>query len=192
MQFLKGFLKDILQRPKGVGFGDGSYIPKPYVISGGHKIRVGRNVSIGTNFSAMAVTNYANVEYEPSIEIGDDVYIGNYAYLTAIDRICIGDGCVLSEYVYITDEQHGLTPVGSPIMARPLESKGPVILGPKCFVGFRAAILSGVVLGEGCVVGANSTVTKSFPGFSMIAGSPAKLLKIYSHETCKWVDPETK
>jgi acetyltransferase-like isoleucine patch superfamily enzyme len=39
-------------------------------------------------------------------------------------------------------------------------------------------ILPGVKLGEGCVVAANSVVTKSFEDFSIIGGVPAKLLKV--------------
>ncbi len=69
---------------------------------------------------------------------------------------------MLSEQVYITDLSHGLQPDRGPIMKQPLESKGPVRIGPRCFLGYRTAIMPGVTLGESCVVGANSVVTRSF------------------------------
>jgi acetyltransferase-like isoleucine patch superfamily enzyme len=47
-------------------------------------------------------------------------------------------------------------------------------------------------LGDHCVVGANSTVTRSFPSYSMIGGSPARLLKRYSHSLEQWVAPDEK
>ena len=160
---------------------------RPWTVTGNPHIRIGSRSSILANAYIQAITHYAGVSYTPSIEIGNDVYIGRHAYFTAIDRISIGDGCVLSEHVYITDETHGHDPHAGLIMHQPLVSKGPVLLGPGCFVGFRVAILPGVTLGEHCVVGANSTVTRSFPAYSMIGGSPAKLLKRFSHEAGTWI-----
>jgi lipopolysaccharide O-acetyltransferase len=72
-------------------------------------------------------------------------------------------------------------------MQQALISKGPVTIGRRCFLGFRVAVMPGVTLGEHCVVGANSTVTRSFPAYSMIGGSPARLLKTYSLETHQWM-----
>ena len=93
----------------------------------------------------------------------------------------------LSEYVYITDNAHGLHPERGPIMKQPLESKGPVHIGRNCFLGFRVSIMPGVTLGEHCVVGANSVVTRSFPAYSMVAGMPAKLIKVFDHSKKGWI-----
>ena len=103
-----------------------------------------------------------------------------------MDEITIGDGCVLSEHVYITDLMHGLHPDQGLIMQQPLQSKGPVRIGSGCFLGYRAAIMPGVTLGDHCVVGANSVVTKSFPAYSMLVGSPARLVRSYNRKTAKW------
>jgi len=113
--------------------------------------------------------------------------IGHYSFFTPAREISIGDGCVLSGHVYISDENHGFDPKAGPILKQPLESKGPVRIGNNCFLGYRVAILPGVTLGEHCVVGANSTVTRSFPAYCMLAGSPAQVIKRYSHELGEWV-----
>jgi len=52
--------------------------------------------------------------------------------------------------------------------------------------------MSGVTLGEHCVVGANSVVTRSFPAGSMVAGCPAKLVKAFSPEAGDWVSVHPK
>lgn len=50
-------------------------------------------------------------------------------------------------------------------------------IGANCFIGGRALILPGVEIGDGCVVGAGSVVTKSVPAGSLVAGNPARVLR---------------
>ncbi len=166
--------------------GRGSSMRRPYTLLFPEFFSVGKDTNIHANAYITPLKEYAGVKYRPEIRIGNGVYIGRYAYFVAIDSIVIEDGCVLSEYVYITDNAHGLHPDRGPIMKQPLESKGPVHIGRNCFLGFRVSVMPGVTLGEHCVVGANSVVTRSFPAYSMIAGVPAKAIKIYNKETRTW------
>jgi acetyltransferase-like isoleucine patch superfamily enzyme len=57
-------------------------------------------------------------------------------------------------------------------------SKGKIIIGHDCWLGIGVTVLSGVEIGNGCVVAAGSVVTKSFPSYSIIGGSPAKLIRV--------------
>jgi acetyltransferase-like isoleucine patch superfamily enzyme len=57
-------------------------------------------------------------------------------------------------------------------------SKGKIIIGHDCWIGIGVTILSGVEIGNGCVVAAGAVVTKSFPSYSIIGGSPAKLIRM--------------
>jgi acetyltransferase-like isoleucine patch superfamily enzyme len=50
-------------------------------------------------------------------------------------------------------------------------------IGRNCFIGGRSLILPGVEIGDGCVVGAGSVVTKSVPPGSIVAGNPARILR---------------
>lgn len=183
---LRSLAKRILYRPGGVRYGQDAFIHRPCVIHGASCISLGDRSIILRDGYLSALEAYGGMRYRPRIVIGNDVYVGRHAYLTAINEISIGDGCVLSEHVYVTDLMHGLHPERGPIMQQPLESKGPVRIGPRCFLGYRAAIMPGVSLGEHCLVGANSVVTRSFGAFSMLAGVPARLIKTYSPETKQW------
>lgn len=50
-------------------------------------------------------------------------------------------------------------------------------IGQNCFIGGRSLILPGVEIGDHCVVGAGSVVTKSVPPHSLVAGNPARILR---------------
>jgi acetyltransferase-like isoleucine patch superfamily enzyme len=180
----------LLQRPWGLQrLGKRSVVKRPRKLIGRKSIQIGDDTYILSKSLILAVSRYAGKMYHSSVRIGNGVYIGGHVYLTAMQEISIGDGCVLSEHVYITDLNHSFDPTRGPIMSQDLVTKGAVRIGANCFLGYRSAVMPGVTLGEWCIVGANSVVTRSFPAYSMIAGAPAQLIKVYSHELGKWVDP---
>lgn len=186
-RMVRRVVRYLFNRPWGVKMGAGSYILRPYTLLYRDSLFVGAQTGIHSNAYITPLKKYGRFTYTPNITIGNRVYIGRYVYVVAIDAVTIEDGCVLAEQVYITDNSHGLYPERGPIMEQPLETKGPVRIGRECFIGYRASIMPGVVLGEHCIVGANSVVTRSFPPFSMVVGCPARLIKRYCHENRKWI-----
>jgi len=175
-------------RPRGMRvIGAGSYLERPWKIEHPALVEVGSNSVIRAHAWLSAIPSSAGRQYNPKLRIGSNVYIGHHAVITCIDQVEIGDGCVLSEQVYIADSFHGLDPQDGPIMKRTLGSNGPVKLGRGTFLGLRASVLSGVTLGEHCIVGAHSVVTKSFPAYTMVAGIPARPIKTYNHERREWI-----
>ena len=57
------------------------------------------------------------------------------------------------------------------------ESKGDIVVGDDVWIGFGAAILSGVHIGQGAVIGAGAVVTKDVPPYCVVGGNPAKTIR---------------
>jgi acetyltransferase-like isoleucine patch superfamily enzyme len=187
VQFLKEAFRSLYYHPHGMKMGKSSIIDRPRWILNPHRIEIGEKTSILRHSRLEVYVRHAGGHANGHIIIGNDVYIGCYAMICALDSITIGDGCVLSDRVFIEDCSHGTDPDGPPIMERPLESKGPIKIGNRCFIGIGSAILSGVTLGDNCIVGSLSVVTKSFPAYSMVAGSPARLIKRFDPLSKQWI-----
>lgn len=183
----KNIVKAKLYRPRGIIMGADSLILRPHWLHNHQQIEIGARTTIG-RFSVLNPLIGQNAQqYRGSIRIGSDVYIGGFCQIHAMGSLAIGDGAVLSEHVYLSDTAHGLNPLKGPIMAQPIESKGPVTIGRNVFIGYGAAVLPGVTLGDHCIVGARSVVTRSFPAYTMVAGSPARRVKIFDVATEQWI-----
>lgn len=57
-------------------------------------------------------------------------------------------------------------------------SKGDIEIGNDVWIGESANIMSGIRIGNGAVIAANSVVTKDVPAYTVVAGNPAKIIKI--------------
>ncbi|MGV0985821.1 MAG: acyltransferase [Limnohabitans sp.] len=189
-KILKRIVKSLLYRPRGVVMKSNSWVLRPRWIHNPDRIHIGRDCFIGRFSVFHPLAKYENQICHGHIEIGHDVYIGGYAQIHCMGRLEIGDGCVLSEHVYISDIAHGLNPNNGLIMQQELESKGPVRIGRNVFLGFGSSVLPGVTLGDHCIVGTRTVVTRSFPAYSMVAGMPARLIKVFDHATQSWVEPK--
>jgi acetyltransferase-like isoleucine patch superfamily enzyme len=53
----------------------------------------------------------------------------------------------------------------------------PVRIGARCFVGVSAMVLPGVTIGDDCIIGAGSIVTKDIPSGSVAVGNPARVIR---------------
>ena len=188
-QRIKQLAKRLLFRPRGLRMGEGSVFRRPWNIKNPARIVTGLRARIGRHVVFNALNNYEGVPQDGRIVLGDDVYIGGYTQIHAMHLVDIGNGSVLSEHVYISDIAHGLDPRAGLIMKQQLESKGPVHIGRDVFIGYGCSILPGVSLGDHCIVGTRSIVTRSFPAYSMIGGAPARLLKVFDHNRGTWVSP---
>lgn len=151
---------------------------------GGNKnIHIGFNTIIQSHCILGCWTRYAGQVYTPQIIIGDDCNIGEHTHISAIDKIEIGNGLLTGQYVYIGDNSHGglsWEEATTPPILRKLHSKGNVKIGRNVWIGDKAAILSGVTIGDNVIIGANSVVTHDVPSNTIAGGIPARIIKTLS------------
>ena len=109
------------------------------------------------------------------IRIGQGTFLNIGVMVAATDLVEIGDHCMFANGCFVTDSNHRFDDPDKPITWQGFTSKGPTRVGDNVWCGANVVITSGVTVGERCVIGANSVVTRDLPPFSIAAGSPARV-----------------
>ena len=129
-----------------------------------------------------------NVVFDPfgvysfeTISIGDDVYIGPGAVLSASESsIDIGNKVMFGPNVTIMGGDHNTSVIGKymyDIKEKRPEDDLPVVISDDVWLGTGCTILKGVTIGEGAIVAAGALVVKDVPPYTIVGGVPAKVLK---------------
>lgn len=157
-----------------------SHIGMNVSIWGGNKIEIGNHTGILDNCMIEAWTVKGFESKHIQIKIGDRCSIGEYCHLTSVNKIEIGNNVLTGRFVLISDNDHGTTDLEDLYKSpfdREIVSKGPVIIHDNVWIGDKVSILSGVEIGEGSVIAANSVVTNNVPAYCVVGGIPAKIIK---------------
>jgi acetyltransferase-like isoleucine patch superfamily enzyme len=120
---------------------------------------------------------WLNVPPGGRLRIGQGTYLNRGVFVAAYSRVDIGEFCMFSNGCFITDADHRFD---DPVLAVPEQGyrvKGPTIIGDNVWCGVNVAIMGGVSIGQRCVIGANSVVTRDLEPFSVAAGSPARVIR---------------
>ncbi len=132
---------------------------------------------IGKNTVIMPKVRWYNGN---NIIIGNNVFINIYTYLDDKNIIKIGNNVWIGCYVKIITADH--------IKENMEEIDKPVFIGDFCWIGANVLILPGVKIGNNCIIGAGSVVTKDIPDNSIAVGNPAKVIKkrniSFPYKTC--------
>lgn len=144
-----------------------------------HSVRIGRDCTI---------RGAIRCEVGGVVDIGDTAYVGDSATISAQTKIEIGELTLLAHGVHIFDndthpsdpaerEAHFKSILGL-VEEQPQQiGAKPVRIGRSCWVGFNAAIMKGVGIGDESIVAAHSVVVDNIPPRSLAAGNPARIVK---------------
>ncbi len=109
--------------------------------------------------------------------IGDNSYIGCNAVLGAgRGGIRIGNGVLIAQSVNMHAEMHNFADPERSIRSQGIAYQG-IVVEDDVWIGSRATILDGVVIGRGAVVGAGAVVSRAVPPLAVVAGVPARILR---------------
>jgi acetyltransferase-like isoleucine patch superfamily enzyme len=87
------------------------------------------------------------------------------------------------------DFDHGVVEVERPIRQQGIY-KRDVRVGSNVWIGYGACVLRGVSVGDNAIVGTNSVVTKDVPANAVVAGIPARIIRMRdAPEQLRWPDP---
>ena len=120
------------------------------------------------------VISFATLFSQPDTEIGHGVYIGPQCN---IGKSKIGDHCLFGSGVHILSgkRQHDFSDIDTPIQQQG-GSYLSVEIGEDTWIGNNAVVMANI--GKKCVIGAGSVVTNDVADYSVVAGNPAKVVKM--------------
>lgn len=143
-------------------------------------------IELGAGVRLSARTTWSgarNALETPRITVGAGTYVGHRVVLRAGLSLRIGERCFLASNVFVSgDPGHPLDPVARRTEAAPVSELGTIHIGDDVWIAEGAAVLGTVRIGDGAVVAARAVVTHDVPAGALVAGAPARLIRMVREE----------
>lgn len=158
-------------------FGSHSILAKPTLLVLPRHIHIGDNVVIRPGVRLEIVRDATGKS--PMLCIGNNTGIEQNVHIVCHHRVVIGNDVSITANCAIVDTTHPFDDIRSSVKVGSLIKNDDafVEIGDGTFLGFGSIVLPNVRIGKGCVIGANSVVTRDIPDYSVAAGAPARILR---------------
>jgi acetyltransferase-like isoleucine patch superfamily enzyme len=133
------------------------------------RITIGRRCQIHTG--AMLAT------YGGTIELGDDVSLNPYCVIYGHGGLKIGSGTRIATHTVIIPANHVIDDGSARIIDHGTTAQG-ITIGNDVWIGAGVRVLDGVTIGDGAVCAAGAVITKDVPPRAIVAGVPARVIRI--------------
>ena len=113
-------------------------------------------------------------DYGYNIEIGENFFANMNLVILDGAKVHIGNNVFIAPNVGIYTAGH---PLDAKERREGLEYAKPITIGNDVWIGANVSILPGITIGDNCVIGAGSVVTKNIPANSLAVGNPCKVIR---------------
>lgn len=115
----------------------------------------------------------------PVLSIGRRTYVGHQCSFSVASRITVGDDCYIAMGCFFLDSPGHPLDAARRLAHMPPDAAQiqPVVIGDNVWIGTQAMIMPGVTVGEGSVVAARAVVTTDVPPYTVVGGTPARVIK---------------
>ncbi|MEU3220883.1 DapH/DapD/GlmU-related protein [Streptomyces sp. NPDC006971] len=136
---------------------------------------LGDNVTIGPY--SIIETSGVITDLGEGCVMGARSAIGSHSFIGAAGGVWIGEDVIMGNRVSFHSENHVFEDTSRPIRDQGVTREG-ITIDDDCWVGANVTFLDGARVGRGCVIAAGSVVRGEIPPMSVIAGVPAKVMKM--------------
>jgi len=113
-------------------------------------------------------------DYGYNIEIGENFFANHNCIILDGAKVSFGDNVFIAPNCGFYTAGHALD---IEQRNKGLEYAFPITIGNNVWIGGHVVVLPGVTIGDGCVIGAGSVVTKDIPAGMLAVGNPCRVLR---------------
>lgn len=164
-----------LRYASNIRLGHGAYIDeKAYLHACPSGITIGAR-TIVMHGAVLHTYNFRNLPHA-FITIGEDSLIGEYSVIRGQGGVTIGNRVYTSPFTQILAVNHVFDDPDQPFIHQGITAEG-IVIEDDVWIGAGAIITDGVTIGKGSVIAAGSVVTKDVQPHTLVAGTPARLIR---------------
>lgn len=161
---------------------------KNILVQNGKCICIDKGSVIGDDSKLLCTVEYNGklFDIQPQLHIGKNFHSTRDLTIQCARKVIIGNNVLCASDVFIIDYNHGMNPLNENYLENDLEISEGVIIKDGVWIGNNAIILGNVVIGEKAIIAAGAVVTHNVPPYTIVAGNPAHIIKVYNHDLGKW------
>ena len=160
---------------RNITLDEGAYLDEGvYVHACPNGVRIGKNTLV-MHGSVLHVYNFRGIPHS-GIRIGNSSLIGEFNVIRGQGGVTIGDRVYTSPMVQMLAVNHVFDDVTRPFVDQGITAHG-IRVEDDVWIGSGVIVTDGVAIGKGSVVAAGSVVTKDVPPYTLVAGTPARVIR---------------